>query len=37
MAGYSTKLGKCIQGDSLEILHTLSNNSIDLIITSPPF
>ena len=33
MAGYSTKLGKCIQGDSLEILHTLSNNSIDLIIT----
>lgn len=37
MAGYSTKLGKCIQGDSLEILDTLPHNSIDLIVTSPPF
>lgn len=37
MAGYSTLLGKCIQGDSLEILQTLEDNSIDLIITSPPF
>lgn len=37
MAGYSTSLGKCIQGNSLEILKTLENNSVDLIITSPPF
>ena len=37
MAGYSTTLGECMQGDSLEVLNTLPNNSIDLIITSPPF
>lgn len=37
MSGYSTLLGKCIQGDSLEVLQTLGDNSIDLIITSPPF
>ena len=37
MAGYSTNLGKCIQGDSLDILKTLDDGSIDLIITSPPF
>ena len=37
MVGYSTLCGKCIQGDSLEVLQTLKDNSIDLIITSPPF
>lgn len=37
MAGYRTNLGECIQGDSLELLNTLPDNSIDLIITSPPF
>ena len=37
MPSYSTLLGKCIQGDSLEVLSTLNDNSIDLIITSPPF
>ena len=37
MAGYSTHFGRCIQGDSLEILKQLKDNSIDLIITSPPF
>lgn len=37
MIGYSTKLGRCIQGDSLEVLRTLENESVDLIITSPPF
>ena len=37
MAGYSTNLGKCICGNSLEILDQLADNSIDLIITSPPF
>ena len=35
--GYETKLGKCICGDSLEVLPTLEDNSIDLIVTSPPF
>ena len=37
MAGYSTQLGQCIQGDSLEILRTLADDSVDLIVTSPPF
>lgn len=37
LAGYETNLGECIQGDSLEILGTLPDNSIDLIVTSPPF
>lgn len=30
-------MGNCIQGDSLEVLDTLEDNSIDLIVTSPPF
>lgn len=37
MAGYRTKFGECVQGDSLAVLHTLQDNSIDLIVTSPPF
>lgn len=37
MSGYKTQYGKCIQGDSLDVLKTLDDNSIDLIITSPPF
>lgn len=37
MAGYKTIFGKCIAGDSLEILSTLEDNVIDLIVTSPPF
>lgn len=37
MAGYSTKLGQCVEGNSLEVLSTLENDSIDLIVTSPPF
>ena len=37
MAGYKTIFGKCIAGDSLEILSTLEDNVIDLIMTSPPF
>ena len=37
MAGYSTNFGRCVQGDSLELLKQLDNNSVDLIITSPPF
>lgn len=30
-------LNKVIQGDNLEILKTIPNNSIDLVITSPPY
>lgn len=37
MAGYFTQLGRCIWGDSLKVLESLDDNSIDLIITSPPF
>ena len=37
MIGYSTEKGKCICGDSLELLETLEDNSISLIVTSPPF
>lgn len=37
MAEYTTRLGKCMQGDSLEVLETLEDDSIDLIMTSPPF
>jgi site-specific DNA-methyltransferase (cytosine-N4-specific) len=37
MIGYKTTLGSCIAGDSLELLKTLDDNSINLTITSPPF
>ena len=37
MTGYATDLGKCVQGDSLEVLAALPDSSIDLIVTSPPF
>ncbi|MDE7311181.1 MAG: site-specific DNA-methyltransferase [Eubacterium sp.] len=37
MAGYRTQLGTCMQGDSLEVLGTLDDSSVDLIMTSPPF
>jgi len=30
-------LNKIIQGDCLEVLKTLPENSIDLIVTSPPY
>lgn len=35
--GYTTSSGKCICGDSLELLNLLDDNSINLVITSPPF
>jgi len=35
--GYSTGLGSCLCGDSLVLLNQLEDNSIDLVITSPPF
>ena len=34
---YSTQYGKQIIGDSLEVLNSYSDDSIDLVITSPPF
>ena len=37
MSGYSTVLGQCVCGDSLEELAKLSDGSINLVMTSPPF
>ena len=37
MSSYETSLGTCICGDSRELLSTLSDNSVDLVVTSPPF
>lgn len=37
MTGYKTKNGSCICGDSLELLDTIEDRSISLIVTSPPF
>lgn len=34
---YSTSLGDAFVGDSLELLRKLENNSVNLIMTSPPF
>lgn len=35
--GYSSELGSCICGDSLELLEKLEDESINLVLTSPPF
>ena len=34
---YSTKYGAAYIGDSLELLDQLETDSVDLVITSPPF
>ena len=34
---YSTDMGKAIVGDSLELMNKIPDNSINLVITSPPF
>ena len=34
---YETSLGKCYLGDSLELLKKVKDNSISLVLTSPPF
>lgn len=34
---YKTKKGKAIVGDSLELMKSLPDNSINLVMTSPPF
>jgi len=36
-SGYFSSLGKMLLGDSLDILANLDDNSIDLVVTSPPF
>ena len=35
--GYTTAYGDCICGDSHELLNRLEDNSINLVVTSPPF
>ncbi len=37
MAGYSTQYGRFICDSSLNVLDTIDDNSINLIVTSPPF
>lgn len=37
MSGYSTNLGRCICGDSLDELAKLEDKSINLVVTSPLF
>lgn len=34
---YSTHVGQCYRGDSLELLDWLAPNSVNLVFTSPPF
>jgi DNA modification methylase len=34
---YSTSLGRAFWGDTLSLLPTIPDNSVDLILTSPPF
>jgi site-specific DNA-methyltransferase (cytosine-N4-specific) len=36
-SGYLTHKGEMLAGDSLEILSDIDDNSIDLVMTSPPF
>lgn len=37
MNGYTTNKGSCMVGDSLDLIPTLPDNSVNLVITSPPF
>ncbi len=37
MNGYYTPKGKCLVGDSLDLLKTLEDGSVNLVMTSPPF
>lgn len=34
---YETRLGKAYQGDSLDLIAQLADESVDLVMTSPPF
>lgn len=35
--GYTTDLGKCMIGNSIDLIQQLDDDSIDLVLTSPPF
>ena len=37
MNGYTTKKGKCLVGNSLDLLSTVEDGSVNLVMTSPPF
>lgn len=37
MVCYTTKYGEAHCGDSLDLIQTLEDNSVDLVVTSPPF
>lgn len=37
VSAYKTHLGACFCGDSLELLETLEDESVNLVMTSPPF
>lgn len=37
MSSYSTNFGKAVCGNSVNVLEALQDNSVDLVITSPPF
>ena len=37
MNGYRTDKGMCITGDSLSLLKDLKDNSVNLVVTSPPY
>ena len=34
---YKTKKGKAVVGDSLELMKSMPDNSVNLVMTSPPF
>jgi site-specific DNA-methyltransferase (cytosine-N4-specific) len=34
---YTTSLGECYEGDALDVLRKLPDNSVALVLTSPPF
>lgn len=34
---YATDNGKCYLGDGLDLIKNLKSNSVNLILTSPPF
>jgi site-specific DNA-methyltransferase (cytosine-N4-specific) len=36
-ASYATALGRCFEGDALDVLRKLPDNSVALVLTSPPF
>ena len=37
VTGYKTEFGQCIEGDSIVQMNNLPDNSVNLVMTSPPF